>query len=229
MSTESTPSPSVSPAEVAFASADAEQSAIRITSPIKLLNLVPYLLGFHPDNSVVIIGARGPRSMVHVTQRFPLHRPATVRLTESNAEHAVKVLTSEECSGAFVVGYGPEDRVAPFAGQFRDQAVEHGIAVAEILRTAGQRYWSYVCTDPTCCPPEGTPDELTPNPELACLLAAGVPEVYASRDGLAAQVASVTGTDATAMQWATTRAKARVTRLLERHRCPPTSRHAMPW
>jgi hypothetical protein len=221
MSTEPAPTPIVPPSvEVTFAAADAEQGAIRVTSPIKLLNLVPYLLGFHPDSSMVIIGTSGPRSTVHVTQRFPLHRPATLCLTEFNAEQAVRVLASEECARAFVVGYGPEDRVAPFARQFRDQAVEHGIAVPEILRTAGQRYWSYVCTDSTCCPPEGTPYELTPNPELACLLAAGVPEVFASRDGLAAQVAPVTGTDATAMQRATRRARARVVRLLEQ---TPTS------
>jgi hypothetical protein len=216
MSTESAPTSIVPPSvEVTFAAANTEQGTIRVTSPIKLLNLVPYLLGFHPDNSVVVIGTTGPRSTVHVTQRFPLHQPTTLRLTEFNAEQAAKVLASEECARAFVVGYGPEEHVAPFVRQFRGQADKHGIAVPETLRTEGRRYWSYVCTDPACCPPEGTPYELTPDPELAHLLAVGMPDVFVSRDGLAALVTSVTGTKATAMQRATKRAEARFARLLE--------------
>jgi hypothetical protein len=211
--------PSAPLAEVTFAAANAPQNVIRITSPVTLLNLVPYLLGFHQDNSVVIIGAKGPRSRVRVTQRLPLHEPPVIqRVTEFNAEHAVSMLTSQECSRAFVVGYGPEACVAPFAGYFRDQAIEHGVAVPEILRAEGRRYWSYVCTDPTCCPPEGTPFDPTPDPALTELLPEGTLGVLANREALASFVAAVSGPDAESMLASIRKAETRAAELIEQAR-----------
>jgi hypothetical protein len=163
---------------------------------------------------VVIIGAKGTIAG-QVTLRYPLHQPATARLTASSAQHAVSILASAECSQAYVVGYGPENLVAPFAGYFRDLAVEHDIAVPEILRTDGQRYWSYVCTGSTCCPPEGTSYELAAVPGLTSLLAAGIADILPSRDGLAELVAPVTGAAAASARRATRRAEARLARLLE--------------
>jgi hypothetical protein len=156
-----------------------------------------------------------PRRTVQVTLRYPLHQPGIPNLTAFHIQHATRVLISQQCLRAIVVGYGPEDRVAPIAYRLRDQAAAYGITLPEILRVAGQRYWSYVCTDPACCPPEGTPYELAADPELAFLLAEGVPGVLVSRESLAATVAPVTGADAATTRRATRRAKARVVRLLE--------------
>jgi hypothetical protein len=177
--------------------------------------LVPYLAGFHPDESLVVIGMSEPKGTVRVTLRYPLQQPGIPNRTSFSIQHAIRVLTSQQCLRAIVVGYGPDDRVASLVDRFRDQTAAHRITLPEILRAADQRYWSYVCTDPACCPPEGTPYELAADPELAFLLAEGVPDVLVSRESLAATVAPVTGADAAAIRRATRRAEARVVRLLE--------------
>lgn len=200
--------------EANYVGADDERRIrIRIKTPAQILNLVPYLLGFHTDKSVVVIGTK--EGLVQVTQRVDLYQPNKPNLTHFAAQGLVSVLAREECAKAFVVGYGPEDCVTPFVGQFRDLATENDIAVPEILRAEDGRYWSYVCTDSACCPPEGTPYELTADPELARLLADGNQTPLGSREDLVAQVGSVRGSEAGAMSRATSRANARYVRLRE--------------
>jgi hypothetical protein len=203
------------PAEAIYPASGGDHEAFRITSRETLLSAVPYLLGFQPDASMVIIGAKGAPESVHLTQRLPLPRRGEPALIVRSAGHAIRVLAAQECTAAFAVGYGPEAAVAPFAGHFRDMAAEQHITVREILRVSGGRYWPCACTA-SCRPPEGVPYTPTAEPALAALLAEGVPGVLASRDGLAALVAPVTGAEATAMQQATRRARARRARLLSR-------------
>lgn len=210
-----TSAPSAWSAEIIYTASDAERHAIRVTSPVKFLSLVPYLVGFHPGDSLVVIGMTEPKGTVRVTLRYPLHQAGIQNLAAFSIKHAVNILTAQQCSRAVVVGYGSEAQVVPFVDRLRDAAVEHDIVLSEILRAEDQRYWSYVCTDPSCCPPEGTPYELKAAPGLACLLAAGIPDILTSRESLAATVASVTGADATAMRRATRRAEARIIQLLE--------------
>jgi hypothetical protein len=40
-----------------------------------LLVLVPYLLGFQPDECMVVVGTKGSGGSLHVTQWVPLHQP----------------------------------------------------------------------------------------------------------------------------------------------------------
>ena len=44
---------------------------IRATSPTDLLAMVPYLLGFHPDRSVVMLTLGRARTPVHARQDLP--------------------------------------------------------------------------------------------------------------------------------------------------------------
>jgi hypothetical protein len=86
-----------------------------------------------------------------------------------------------------------------------------GISLTEILRAQNQRYWSYLCTNPECCPPEGTPFDPKAHPVAAKL---GGRAVLASRAALARTVAPVTGDEAKAMNRATSRAEAGARRLI---------------
>jgi hypothetical protein len=218
MSTESSPASELEPVEATHAIPAAEHPAIRITSPTKLLNVVPYMLGFQPDDSAAIFAVKAPKETVLL--RISLEKMADPVVAAVYARRMVHILSTREFTKAVVVGYGPDDRVTPFVERFRDLAVEQGIEVQEILRAEGGRYWSYRCTDPACCPPEGTPYQLADDPELDRLLPIGASGVLRSREELAARIAPVTGAEATAMRQATKRAEARVTRLLKRQ---PTS------
>lgn len=185
---------------------------VPITSPTGIIQVVPYLLGFHPGRDVVIIGTRPPRHTAKITIRYPLD-PAAVT---DQVRHALAVLSRQHYDTAVAVGYGPEKLVTPFMDWLRPEAEAQGIRFTELLRvdTGQQRYWSYRCNNPACCPPEGTPYDLATNSTVTDILASGMSEVLASREALAATIGPCTGDEAMAMEQAIRKAERRAARLL---------------
>jgi len=119
---------------------------VRIGSPDALLAVVPALLGFEPGNSMVVIGVESPRAQVRLTLRYDLPDPPDAELSAAVARHAVSVLAAQHIDSAAAVGYGAEHLVSPVAAALRERAPLAGIAVMELLRAEGQRYWSYSCS-----------------------------------------------------------------------------------
>jgi hypothetical protein len=191
------------------------QPAVRIGSPAALLAVVPTLLEFEPSNSMVVIGVEPPRAQVRLTLRYDLPSPPDAELAAAVARHAVGVLAAQCIDTAVAVGYGPEHLVSPVAGALRAHAPLAGIAVTELLRAENQRYWSYLCAEPSCCPPEGTPFDITDHPAARAMADAGV-RVLASRDELVATVAPMDGEVGEAMHRATRKAEEHVARLVAR-------------
>ena len=191
------------------------ERSIQVTSPTSLLEIVPPLLGFQPSNSMVVIGTEPPRAHVKLTLRFDLPDPPDPDLAAEIAQHALSVLSAQRIQTAVGVGYGPGPLVTPVADALRELAARDGVRITELLRVADQRYWSYVCSDPGCCPPEGTPFEVA---DHAAVLTppAGAARVLASRAELAATVAAAEGEQAELMQAATRRAEEHATRLVGR-------------
>ena len=185
---------------------------VRIGSPPALLAVVPVLLGFEPGNSIVVMGTDSPRAQVRLTLRYDLPDP---RLAAEVARHAAGVLAAQRIRTAVAVGYGPDHLVSPVADALRDWASRAGITVTELLRAQEQRYWSYLCTEPSCCPPEGTPFDIKDHPAARAMAAEGV-QVLASRDELAATVAPVTGDAAEEMHRATRKAEEHIARCIAR-------------
>jgi hypothetical protein len=175
---------------------------VRIGSPATLLAVVPGLLTFQPARSVVVIGTQPPRDHVLVTLRYDLPDPPDDQQATALVSHALDVLAAQQISRAAAVGYGPDELVAPVAAALRAHAPDAGVTVTEFLRAEGQRYWSYVCADPDCCPPAGTPFDVTDHPAARAMLPSGS-RVLASRAELAATVAPATGKLGTAMRRAT--------------------------
>jgi len=66
------------------------------------------------------------------------------------------------------------------------------------LRVQDGRYWSYICREPSCCPPEGVPFDAAAHPAAKAMAAVGKP-LLPSRDALAATIAPLTGSAAAAM------------------------------
>jgi len=170
------------------------------------------LLGFEPGNSMVVVGVEQPGAEVKLTLRYDLPDPG---LAPAVAGHAMSVLTAQRIQTAVAVGYGPEHLVAPVAAALRECAPKTGVTVTELLRAENQRYWSYVCKDPACCPPAGKPFDVRDHP-AARAMAAESARVLASRDALAATVAPVTGAAAEQMRQATREAEEQVARAIAR-------------
>jgi hypothetical protein len=186
------------------------QQRVRIGSPLTLLAVVPGLLGFEPADSIVVIGTGQPGAEVELTLRYDLPEPAAPRGAAAVADGVTSILAVQHITTAAAVGYGPDSAVAPVADALRTRAREAGIAVTEVLRAEGGRYWSYVCSNPRCCPPEGTPFDVADHPVARAFAASGR-QVLASRQELAATIAPADGDQATAMRLATRRAERQLT------------------
>jgi hypothetical protein len=186
---------------------------VRASSPKELLAIVPHLLGFVPQASVVVIGAGPPRDRVKVTLRYDLPDPPDAGLAEDLAAHAAGVLESQHLTEAVAVGYGPDALVTPVAHALLDAAAVAGIGFYDIFRVQAGRYWSYRCHDEACCAAAGTP--LDPGQEqVSVALADAGMAVLADRAAVAAQVAPLGGITAESMRQATRRAEQHAAQLL---------------
>src|SRR5260370_11935890 len=79
-----------------------------------------------------------------------------------------------------------------------------GIMLRDLLRVENGRYWSYVCQDPGCCPPDGVLLDGLAHPAAAALDAAGL-TARPDRASLASTLAPLTGPAAESMGQATER------------------------
>jgi hypothetical protein len=123
---------------------------------------VPYLLGFHPGASAVLLSLRGPRQTMGVLVRADLPPPgAEQEFAVSAAAH----LARDRAAQAVLVVYAPAADAPPPGEVPRGEVADailaalaaRGIAVAEALCVCGDRWWSYRCRGGSCCPPSGTP------------------------------------------------------------------------
>ncbi len=161
---------------------------VRVGSADGVLAVVPHLLGFHPSDSLVMLGIGGPHARIRLAFRYDLPDPPDEELAADIAAHATTVLARQHLTVAVAVAYGPGETVAPVVDVVGPALLEAGINVQDVLRVEGERYWSYLCVDPDCCPPEGQPFDPAGHPASAALAAAGL-TVRADRAELARIVA----------------------------------------
>jgi hypothetical protein len=190
---------------------------VRVDSPTALLTVIPHLLGFRPQGSVVVIGLAPPRDRIKVTLRYDLPDPPDAVLATEIAAHAVGVIGSQRLTAMVAVGYGAEAQVDPVAGALRYAARKAGIDLPDFLRVEGGRYWSYLCRDEACCPAAGASFDPDSGPASAAL-ALTEPPVLADRAAVAARVAPLGGIAAVSMHQATRRAERHVSQLLAKVR-----------
>ena len=168
---------------------------------------MPFLVGFEPTRSLVVVSLRGPRQRAGVTARIDLPDPADApALAEVVLDHVER----GGGAGLIVVAYADRDGSG---GDDLDRSADatvravlgactaRGIAVAEALRVADGRWTSYTCSA-ACCPPEGTPlrDRLTEPGEWTAAMTLEGRQVLASRSVLEASIAPVGGLLGTAMR-----------------------------
>jgi hypothetical protein len=164
----------------------AEPPAVaKVRSPADALAMIPYLLGFEPHESVVVVSLNGPRRRLGPMIRVDLVEPDRAEALVDYLRGAVEAHGyASVLVAAFSERPAAAAAVVPRLAQSLDQA---GVAVVEALRTDGARWWSYTC-DRGCCPPEGTPYDPTTSTMAAVAVHAGMAKA-ASRDALAEQFA----------------------------------------
>lgn len=128
---------------------DISAACLTLTSPADILAAVPYLVGFHPADSLIVVGLAHSQAKVAARWNVPMPPGTLAPLT--------RLFEREQITQAVIVGYGPGEAVTPAVDEATATAAAAGVEVAEALRAHDGRYWSYVCDSATCCPPDGTP------------------------------------------------------------------------
>lgn len=131
-----------------------DRPTLRASGPPDIVQLVPYLLGFHPSESLVLLALRGRRVVVSV--RYDLGAPLELlqpwcqAATNAGADRVVSLIYTE----------GVEASPLPhreLSLQLRDLFASHALAEVDAIAVSDGRWWSYRCGDTRCCPAEGTP------------------------------------------------------------------------
>ena len=157
-----------------------ETPTLHVRGPADLLGAVPYLLGFHPEESLVVIGLAD--TTVTVTARINLpdmHLPNVLRtlfdaVNRSRATRTMLVVFTDAAV----------DR-AILSSTLADHVGRAGFGLVDSLPVSHGRWWSLACEDSGCCAAEGSPMP-PPATELhAAATYAGL-TTLPSRDALAA-------------------------------------------
>ncbi|MFE9373930.1 DUF4192 domain-containing protein [Streptomyces sp. NPDC006711] len=154
----------------ALRSAGAGDPRITLRGPAELADALPYLLGFHPTDSAVLVALHGESGRFGGRVRVGL--PASPQEWPDIADQLAECLvTGSERRGprpdgivVFLCQDPSRDgsarqvmeRLRPLAQRLRVACGSLDVPVLEALCISDGRYWSYCCPDSRCCPPEGS-------------------------------------------------------------------------
>jgi hypothetical protein len=166
-----------------------DTSVLRVRSPGDLIEAIPYLLGFHPRDSMVIVGLADTR--VTVTARTDLADLAdppvlakTVHvLANSGAAQVIAAIYAEAPAGVT----RPELPHRHLVDDLAACALRSGIGLVDAVLVSRGRWWSYRCTDVRCCPAPGRELPGDASPSRAAATYAGL-VALADRDELVASL-----------------------------------------
>ncbi|MEU2249531.1 DUF4192 domain-containing protein [Streptomyces sp. NPDC019224] len=148
-----------------------EEQQITLRGPAELADALPYLMGFHPNDSVVMVALHGGRGRFGGRLRLGIPQSAQEWpvVAEQLAECLIKgserrgarpdaivvFLCQDPADGE--TGNQTMERLRPFAQRLRTACGALDVPVLEALCISDNRFWSYVCPDARCCPAEGNP------------------------------------------------------------------------
>ncbi|MFD6308790.1 DUF4192 domain-containing protein [Streptomyces sp. NPDC060223] len=152
-------------------SGPAEEHQVTLRTPAELADALPYLLGYRPEDSIVLVALHDGERRGRFGGRARLGIPANADDWPSVAEQLAQGLVK----GSVRRGAPPESIVAylcqePARGESGQEVMERLRSLAQLLRTAcgrldvpvvealcisDGRFWSYCCPGQGCCSPEG--------------------------------------------------------------------------
>ncbi|WP_219107760.1 DUF4192 domain-containing protein [Austwickia sp. TVS 96-490-7B] len=166
-------------------------TTLRLSRPADVLTSLPYVLGYHPLHSVVVIALRGTTvGPIQRVDRLVGKDRYPIRLLKQ----VVRTVRADGSDRVMLVAYD-DNPVTQVRGleKVTTSMTAAGIDVLDRLVVADGRWWSLDCLDGQCCPPGGTPiPSPARTPQLAELVALGVAPV-ADRDALVDRIEPVEG------------------------------------
>ncbi|WP_079084511.1 DUF4192 domain-containing protein [Streptomyces longwoodensis] len=160
---------------------------VTLRSPAELADALPYLLGYRPEDSIILVSLhdRGGRGRFGGRARLgiPTHSDDWAAVAQQLAhglvtggerrgarpEQIVAYLCQEPAKGE--TGRSVMERLQPLAHQLRVACGRLDVPVIEALCISDGRFWSYCCGGQGCCPDEGEPMGLPGTSVLAAAAA----------------------------------------------------------
>ncbi|MFI1397180.1 DUF4192 domain-containing protein [Streptomyces sp. NPDC020681] len=146
-----------------------DEQQITLRSPAELADALPYMMGFHPTDSIVLVALHGSRGRFGGRLRMGIPHsprewsPVAQQLAECLVEGSerrgyrpdgiVVFLCQDPAEGE--TSHGVMERLRPLAQGLRTACGTLEVPVYEAMCISDGRYWSYCCPDARCCPPEG--------------------------------------------------------------------------
>lgn len=157
----------------ATADPSTEPTVLRVSEPGDILGVIPYLLGFHPTDSLVATFVRDRQ--VQVTARIDLTATADL---EGLVDQLELVGQRVGTRSVVLVGYSDDPGVREL---MRDLADLIPLDLLDVLAVSGDRWWSVGCDGP-CCPPDGNPYDIAAHPLAATAVLAGISATSTRQD-----------------------------------------------
>ncbi|MGN6331305.1 MAG: DUF4192 family protein [Motilibacteraceae bacterium] len=196
------------------------ETVVRLSGPASLVAAVPHLVGFEPVESVVVVAMRETaegRTRIVLTERVDLpgllsDDPDDELLAQAGLDQeealdlgveladllAVRAAQAGASSAVVIVWSGSARPGSPLP--FRRLVDQLGDALADLeapmldaLAVGPDAWWSYVCQDTGCCPPEGTARASLDSGPFAAASALAGRSLLPDRAALVRSVARVEG------------------------------------
>jgi len=151
-----------------------------VGQPDELLAIIPYLVGFHPDESIVAVFIKSGRIVLTARMDLPPESAAgelAEQIDYIAKHHGTHALAIVAYSAAGLATHRLLTRLMDRLGKHK---------LTDVLHVGHGRWWSLTCGE-DCCPLSGTPFDLSSHPVSAAAVFAGL-GALASRQELAASI-----------------------------------------
>ncbi len=161
---------------------------LRAKNPGDLLAMVPRVLGFHPDDSLVLLTLGDATDRFHARIDLPADAADIPAVVSSLGD----VVRRQRIRRVVVVAYTEDQCLAlETSTRLHELLTDQGVTVVEAIRADGERWYSLTGCTGACCPPGGTAYDVKSHPMTAQSVLEGQ-VVLGSRRALAD---SLVGTD----------------------------------
>lgn len=156
-----------------------DAKTLRAKSPADLLAMVPFVLGFHPEDSLVVLALGDAGRPFHARVDLPADPDDVADVTGHLADTAMR----HGLRQVALVAYCDDQLLAEAAAAaLADRLDDGGVEVKAAVRADGER-WFCLDDGPCACPVEGTPYDLSTHPFTAQAVVEGR-VTYLNREAL---------------------------------------------
>ncbi|WP_229070795.1 DUF4192 domain-containing protein [Actinoplanes sp. DH11] len=163
-----------------------DRPTIQINNPFDTAAIAPYLLGYQPHDSLVILAIRDSHILFGANAGLEATQPA-------NLARVADALVREHVEAVLLVGYGDHKPIVTAVADATAAIRGHDIEVLDTIRVADNRIWHPLCDDPQC-QINGVAFDPTSTAAAATATWFGI-AVQPSRDAVAATLDPVTGVE----------------------------------